>query len=123
MADVRLARHGGKGTFAKPAMVHNRPFVTARFNGQRTKSWTIQKHRRARRLLYGVFSAPLERSEFEWDMCTLSFAVYKRRPNHDHFRAHLAGPHVSFLGYPRMPHQMHLLHTKIFHLMCRQMPF
>ena len=51
-------------------------------------------------------------------------------PNdHDHFWVHLAEPHFSFLGYPRMPHQMpfytveHRETTKIFHLMCHQMPF
>ena len=37
----------------------------------------------------------------------------KRRPNHDHnhFWVHLAGRHSSFLGYPRMTHQMPLLHS------------
>ena len=37
----------------------------------------------------------------------------KRQPNHDHdhFWAHLAGPHFSFSGYPQMPHQMPLLHS------------
>ena len=44
----------------------------------------------------------------------LTFQGYSRgRPNHDHdhFRVHLAGPHFSFLGYPRIPHQMPLLHS------------
>ena len=38
-------------------------------------------------------------------------ALNKGRPNydHDHFWVHLAGPHFSFLGYPRMQHQMPLL--------------
>ena len=38
----------------------------------------------------------------------------KERPNHDHdhFWVHLAGPHFSFLGYPRMTHQMLLLHSE-----------
>ena len=40
--------------------------------------------------------------------------LYSRgRPNHDHdhFWLQLAGPHFSFLGYPRMTHQMPLLHS------------
>ena len=37
----------------------------------------------------------------------------KGPPNHDHdhFWVHLAGGHFSFLGYPRMTHQMPLLHN------------
>ena len=37
----------------------------------------------------------------------------KGRPNHDHnyFWVHLAGPYFSFLGCPRMTHQMRLLHS------------
>ena len=31
--------------------------------------------------------------------------------DHDHFWVHLAGPHFPFLGYPRMTHQMSLLHS------------
>ena len=40
--------------------------------------------------------------------------VFKGRPNHDHdhFWVHLVGPHFSFLGYPRMTHQMPLLHSR-----------
>ena len=40
-------------------------------------------------------------------------AQNKGRPNHDHdhFWAHLAGPHFAFLGYPRMTHQTPLLHN------------
>ena len=35
----------------------------------------------------------------------------RRNHDHDHFWIHLAGPHFSFLGYPRMTHQMPLLNS------------
>ena len=64
-------------------------------------------------VLQGLFSKILSRvfSWFSWFLEILEF-ISKPWPNrdHNHFWVHLAGPDFSFWGYPRMTHQMPLLH-------------